>query len=179
MKSKHIGCAVIAVVIVSIVIAFVNSPFYLICKHMMVTEYTTFSIPNSDVEIEHSRIGTHMLAEYDRWLTVVLNGKRFATHELAIDTCGGYPINCYLLKNTDGPILYLNDAVSEHLVYLSNGAVLAYPFGDQSGKIASLIEQGEPKYIGRLDGKLGQLRLIPATESEEIQIGHSDRKRRW
>ena len=98
-------------------IRFRNSSYYPYFQHSFVTEHTTFRLPNHDVEIEHARIGIHpMMAEYDRWLTLIIDNKRGAKHELAIDTCGGYPINCYTVSTSRGDFLYLHDAVSEHLL---------------------------------------------------------------
>ena len=121
MTRRSIGCALTATLILLLaVLAFRLSPIY---QHLFVTEYTTFSLPISGVEIKHSRIGIHMLAEYDRWLTVIVDGTPFETRELACDTCGGYPMNCYVLDENGTSFLRLDDAVSEHLIDLQTGEV--------------------------------------------------------
>ena len=121
MTRKSIGCAIWATL--SLLVAFVAFRLSPVYQHLCVTEHTTFSVPNSDVAIQHSRIGTHLLAEYDRWLTVIVDGKPLETRELACDTCGGYPINCYVLKENGALFLRLYDDVSEHLVDLQTGEV--------------------------------------------------------
>ena len=182
MKRKTVGCLLCLVAIIALLVAaFAYSPFYQYYQHAFVTESTTFDIADSEFTIEHARIGNHpMMAEYDRWISVHTEEQRGKTHEMAIDTCGGYPINCYLIEIPNGTILYLDDAVSEHVVDLSRGTVSAYQLGDESGYIDSLVQKASPNYIGRLDGKVGKLRLIPKSESSEIQIDYLfDRQRRW
>ena len=133
MTRKSIGFAIKAALI--LLVAFCLS-FYLVFQHFLVTESISFSVPDSSIEIEHARIRTHMLAEYDRWLTVIVDGKPFETRELAYDTCGGYPINCYTLEEDGSSFLHLNDAVSEHLIDL------------QTGKVHEIHEINDVKYYG-------------------------------
>jgi hypothetical protein len=169
MSRKSVGCALAVVLAILVAItAFVYSPYYQFYQHLFVTEYTTFEIPQADVQIEHSRIGTHMLAEYDRWLTVTANGNRFATAELAIDTCGGYPINCYLIEFDGNSLLRLDDAVSEHLVDLGDGSVIVSQFGSEDLG----VPDDAGTYIGQLDGKVGKLKFTPAVELPETKIQH-------
>ena len=107
-----------------------------------------------------------MLAEYDRWLAVTSNGERFATHELAIDTCGGYPIDCYLVELNGKRFLRMHDAVSGHLVNLENGTVQIESFDGPSFQLAEYAGT----YIGQLDGKVGRLRFTPAAKMSEKTI---------
>ena len=140
-----------------------------------------------------------MMAEYDRWLTLIIGSRRGVKHELALDTCGGYPINCYLANTSRGEFLYLHDAVSEHLVDLKNDRVLEITRWNQSSPISEVDNQGELKfqifdensnerasgdalflkeiddrsirtYIGKLDGKTGKLDFTPAESSGEAKI---------
>jgi hypothetical protein len=84
---------------------------------MSAHDHTLLSLPDGVHAIEHSRKLIHALvAEYSREATYITNGVRGKTTPLHIDTCGGYPINCYLLETSQGPMLHLDDAVSEHLL---------------------------------------------------------------
>lgn len=176
-------------------------------KHMSVRERTTFSLNDGVHAIEHSRIGINpIVAEYSREVTYVTNGTRGQTSPLVIDTCGGYPINVYLIDTPKGPLLRLDDAVSEHLLDLSRETTylvarvqgIAYIgvltdersssgwsiMNDDPSTLSVTIGEAEAKpmvdltlnaaeaYIGRIDGKLGRLRFIPAAESPEVQIDH-------
>ena len=181
MKQKTAGCLLLMLALTAVaIVGFIYSPFYQFFQHSFVTESTTFQV-DDEFTIEHSRIGIHpMMAEYDRWLAVHTGKGRGSTLEMAIDTCGGYPINCYLIDAPSGTILYLDDAVSEHAVDLARGTVSAYQLGDESGYIESIVQNNAPAYIGRLDGKVGKLRFIPESESPEVVIDHLfDRQRRW
>ena len=181
MKRKTTGCLLSLLALAAVlIVGLIYSPFYQFFQHSFVTESTSFEI-GSEFTIEHSRIGIHpMMAEYDRWIAVHKEGGRGRTHEMAIDTCGGYPINCYLIDSRNGTILYLDDAVSEHIVDLANGTVSAYQLGDESGHIENLAANNTPTYIGRLDGKVGRLRFIPKSESGELAIDHLfERQSRW
>jgi len=171
MSRKSIGCAIVFVFLAAAAwTAFCYSPFYQFFQHSFVTERTTFAIADTNYEIEHSRIGTHpMMAEYDRWLTVIDNGTRFSTREMAIDTCGGYPVNCYLIKLENSLHLRLDDTVSEHLVNLTDGSIIKSHFSDTPVNADGRMD-GE--YIGCLDGKVGKLRFIPNSELPEQEIEH-------
>ena len=179
---------------------FRNSSYYPYFQHSFVAEHTTFALPGRDIEVEHSRIGIHpMMAEYDRWLTLIIDRRRGVKHELAIDTCGGYPINCYLANTNRGEFLYLHDAVSEHLVDLKNDRVLEITRWNQSSPISEVDNRGELEiqffdedssqsesgdvlflqeiddpsnrtYIGKLHGKTGKLDFTPAASSSEAKI---------
>ncbi len=115
-----IGC--IAAVLCSGIILVPVGRFMLATRnHMSVRERTLLQLPNGVHVIEHSRIGINpIVAEYSRDVTYVTNGTRGKTTPLAIDTCGGYPINCYLITTPTGPFLRLDDAVSEHLLDVSS-----------------------------------------------------------
>ena len=64
-----------------------------------------------------------MMAEYDRDITFIENGTTGVTLPLSIDTCGGYPINCYQFTTDDNIYIRMDDAVSEHLLDLKNQTV--------------------------------------------------------
>ena len=94
--------------------------------HTSVREHTQFAVPETTFAIEHSRIGIHpFLAEYDRDVTFIENEQTGVTCPISIDTCGGYPINVYLIRSNDVTVLRLDDAVSEHLLDLENQTVSA------------------------------------------------------
>jgi len=108
-------------------------------RHLWFRERVTVEVPGSRFEIEHARIGIHaMMPEYDREITFVEAGRRVATYPMKIDTCGGYPINVYLIKTEESRFLRLEDALSEHLIDLDEPAVHHV-----------LRVQGEP-YFGKL-----------------------------
>lgn len=171
ISRKSIGCLSFCLCVsIAALVAFRYSPFYQYFQHSFVTEYTQFDIPETNVKIEHFRIGIHpVMAEYNRWLAVIDNGKRYRTQELAIDTCGGYPINCYLVKLDDKLLLRLDDMASEHIVDLGNGSVLKSHFGEPPINADGGMDG---TYLGCLDGKVGRLRFIPSSESTEPQIRH-------
>jgi hypothetical protein len=108
-------------------------------RHMSVRETVTVTIPGGIHEIVHSRIGINpIVAEYSRDVTFLINGGRGRTRPLAIDTCGGYPINCYLIQTANGKLLRLNDAVSEHLI------------DPQEQTVYLVAHVGDVAYIGEL-----------------------------
>ncbi len=182
MNRKTAGCLFLAIAISALLLMlFVNSPYYQLFEHSFVTETTDFRISDTEFEIEHSRIGIHpMMAEYDRWIAVHTQDARGERQEMAVDTCGGYPINCYLLDAPTGPILYLDDAVSEHVIDLARGTVSAYFAGEDCGYIRNHARSVTPKYLGRLDGKAGKLRFIPQSEAAATAIDYLfGRQRRW
>ncbi|MDI6451348.1 hypothetical protein [Anaerobaca lacustris] len=75
------------------------------------------ALPDGVHAIEHSRVRLPAIcAEYSREVTYVTNGVRGKTTPLQVDGCGGYPINCYLIETPRGPLLRLDDAVSQHLL---------------------------------------------------------------
>jgi len=75
------------------------------------------TLPDSEHAIEHARVRLPTIcAEYSREVTYITSGVPGKTTPLRIDGCGGYPINCYLIEAARGPLLRLDDRVSEHLL---------------------------------------------------------------
>jgi hypothetical protein len=113
--------------------------FFAASPHMSVREYVTVSLPDGIHEIKHSRIGVNpIVAEYSRDVAFIADGTQGRTTPLSMDTCGGYPINCYVVETANGALLRLNDAVSEHLL-------------DPRKQIAYLIVRvGDVPYVGEL-----------------------------
>ena len=201
MKRILITVTLLFAILIGCWILFRGSRYYPYFQHSFVTEQTTFRLPKRDVEIEHSRVGIHpMMAEYDRWLTLIVDDRRGTKHELAVDTCGGYPINCYITNTSRGEFLYLHDAVSEHLIDIANDSVKeinrwneASPISDvnnrrgdlqieffdensadsKSSDASFMKEIDDPSkrvFIGKLDGKTGQLNFTPATLAGEAKL---------
>ena len=170
---KTIGCTVAIILAICVAwVAFANSPSYQLFQHSFVVEKTTFSIPGSSLNIEHSRIGTHgLVAEYDRWLTVVDEHRSYQKQKMVIDTCGGYPIDCYLIQDGQKVFLRLDDAVSAHIVDLGDGVIVSSGFDKTAlGANANLGE-----YIGTLDGKTGKLKFDPVSipnAAPELDLGN-------
>jgi len=148
MKRKTVGCLLVAVGIPAALVAYVvASILYQFYRHTSTREHITFVVPGTGIEVAHSRIGIHpMMAEYDRDLTFMEEGKPIATVPLQLDTCGGYPINCYLIKTPELILLRLDDAVSEHLVDLTNHLVYAVTNANGKAYIAEL--DGSPSSMG-------------------------------
>ena len=44
--------------------------------------------------------------------------------------------------------------------------------GKKALPLDELIGDAPEEYVGRIDGKVGRLRFIPATEAPEVQIDH-------
>ena len=119
MTRKTLGCAF--VFIAAAVALFVAIYIF---QHAVLREQVSFVVPGTEIRIEHSRIQTHpYLAEYDRNISFYKDGKRAATTPLMIDTCGGYPINCYLINTPSAALLRLDDALSEQIIDLTNHRV--------------------------------------------------------
>ncbi len=125
MSRTSIGCLLAFIGIpIALFALFYDSYFVKHIRHITVRERTQFAIPNCTFELAHSRIGIHpIVAEYDRDITFVHNGKSGKTTPLSIDTCGGYPINCYSIETGNGVFVRMDDAVSEHLLDLDNQTV--------------------------------------------------------
>jgi hypothetical protein len=95
-------------------------------RYMSTRDRTTLTLPGGVHAIEHSRIPINIIvAEYSRDVTYITGGVRGKTTPLGIDTCGGYPINCYLIETPRGPLLRLDDAVSEHLLDITTRTTYA------------------------------------------------------
>ncbi len=84
------------------------------------------TLPDGAHAIEHTRVRLPTLcAEYSRNVTYITGGVRGKTTPLELDSCGGYPINCYLIETARGPFLRLDDAVAEHLLDLTTQTTYA------------------------------------------------------
>jgi hypothetical protein len=89
-------------------------------------EHATLALPDGVHAIEHTRVRLPAIcAEYSREVTYIAGGVRGKTTPLQIDGCGGYPINCYLIETARGPLLRLDDAVSQHLLDVTNQTAYA------------------------------------------------------
>ena len=184
MSRTSLGCLLAFIGIpIALVVFFVGSYCFQSIRHTTVHERTQFAIPNSAFELAHSRIGIHpMMAEYDRDITFIDAGKTGATSALSIDTCGGYPINCYLLKSRDRTFIRMDDAVSEHLLDLDTQTVnlITHAHGnayyglltDSRGSSGWLMTDGVPDSLSvTIDGKPAKLLSDLTNDSPETYIG--------
>jgi hypothetical protein len=208
VEDHKTGCLIALVAIpVAVVVLFVAHVAWQIFQYNVIREPVTFIVPGTSFELKHSRIGINpIVAEYERNIAFVVNGQESRVFPLMIDTCGGYPINCYLIETPDITALRLDDAVSEHLIDLTNQSVFAITRamgesyygkidesdsssgwsmanddpstlkvtigGRRAKRLSDLLDDCTETYVGRIDGKAGRLRFIPATESPEIEIDH-------
>ncbi len=102
-------------------------------------ENAMVSLPDGGHAIEHSRVRINpLVAEYRRDVTYISGGVRGKTTPLQIDTCGGYPINCYWIETPHGPFLRLDDAVSEHLLDLTTQTTYAVAHFGGTAYVAEL-----------------------------------------
>jgi hypothetical protein len=163
-----------------IVIFLVNRP------DMTVREYVAIPLPDGIHEIRHSRIRINpLVAEYNRDVTFVANGSAGRSTPLALDTCGGYSINCYVVKTAGGMLLVLNDAISEHLLDPQKQIVYSVTRVGGVGHIekmtdeeadsgttllSDLVGKAKEEYIGTIVGGFGNFRFIPASEQPETPI---------
>lgn len=86
---------------------------------MTVRETVEFPIRETTFGLKHSRIGINpLVSEYSRDITFLSHSTIGRKTPLMIDGCGGYPINCYLLKKAGRTFVRLEDSVSEHLLDL-------------------------------------------------------------
>src|SRR3989339_1337919 len=112
-RKTTVGCLAILFAVVAICGGvFLVSPsgrilFLLVTKrHMSVREHVTIPLPDGIHEVEHSRIGINpIVAEYSRDVTFMTKRHRGRTAPLAIDTCGGYPISCFVIETANGNLL--------------------------------------------------------------------------
>ena len=89
-------------------------------RHMATRERVTIQLPGG-LAIEHSRIGINaIVAEYSRDITYINNAARGKCTPLMVDTCGGYPINCFLIQTPGRTLLRLDDPLSEHVLDASS-----------------------------------------------------------
>ena len=115
---------------------------YLMNRHNTVRETIRFVIPSTPFELQHSRIGNNTItAEYRRDITYLANGVTGKSTPLSIDTCGGYPINCYLIQGDGRTFVHLDDAVSEHLLDLDSQST--YVIARDDSRV----------YVGQIDGE--------------------------
>lgn len=129
MKKNRICLIVVASVLLGLcgVVALPMGLFLLSSSRYMPTRHRAMlALPDGVHAIEHSRVRLHTIcAEYSRDVTYVTSGVRGKTTPLQIDTCGGYPVNCYLIETSRGPLLRLDDAVSEHLLDMTTQTTYA------------------------------------------------------
>jgi hypothetical protein len=135
---------------------------YLMNRHNTVRETTRFVIPSTPFELQHSRIGNNTItAEYRRDITYVANGVTGKSTRLSIDTCGGYPINCYLIQADGRSFVRLDDAVSEHLLDLDSQSTYV------------VARDGSKVFVGEISGESmsagwSMVNNDPSTRSFEI-----------
>jgi len=133
-------------------------------RHKAVRESVAVEIPGGVHRIEHTRIGNGPAAkEYSRNISFLSNGRIAKTKPLAIDTCGGYPINCYYIKTKKGEFLRLDDAVSEHLLDLKKEMVYLVARVENVAYIGELLDEraasgwsmsnGDPSTLAVIVGK--------------------------
>lgn len=205
-KGRPWGCYV-AILLVLGIVAIIFLPIVVGILHTIVPESTRFEVPGTEFELLHSRIGSNpIVAEYNREITYIHKGIEGKTTPLTIDTCGGYPINCYLIKAPSKTFLRMDDATSEHLLDLTTQKtylVTRYqgePYigelthdamssgwsmhnndpttlivtidGEKAVPMSQLTGGTKEVYVGRLSPGFGNLRFVPATESEEVDIQH-------
>lgn len=137
-KLQRYGCLIICLIIFMFPALIVIQLFI----HNCIREHAELDIGDGTHKLMHSRIGSHpMMAEYSRDITFITNGVEGQTRPLSMDTCGGYPINCYLIENNGQSFLRMDDATAEHLLDLEN-------------QIVYLIVSGEGFiYVGQLDSE--------------------------
>lgn len=171
------GCVLIgitaAVLFVWLVVWPVGRMLYVGHRHTTVRESAAFQIPNTGFELVHSRIGINALvAEYRRDITYSHEGVVGKTTPLSIDTCGGYPINCYLIQAQDGTFLRLDDAVSEHLLDLDRQVTYVVARHEGKAYIGELTSDSMSTGWSTLNDDPSTLKVTiggkPATPIEEI-----------
>lgn len=164
-RKSAVGCAAVVFAVIAIcggllLISPVGRVLLLLTtkRRMSVRERVTVPLPDGIHAIEHSRIGINpIVAEYSRDVTFLANHSRRRTTPLAIDTCGGYPINCYVVETPNGPMLRLDDALSEHLLdprtettYLvkrAGGVAFVGELTDERAGSAVSIANGDPSTL--------------------------------
>jgi hypothetical protein len=120
VKGRPWGCYIGLLFVLGIV-AIISFPIVVGILHTIVPESTKFEIPGTEYELLHSRIGINpIVAEYNRDITYIHKGIEGKTTPLTIDTCGGYPVNCYLIETPSKAFLRMDDATAEHLLDLTS-----------------------------------------------------------
>jgi len=180
MSRTSIGC-LLAFVGIPIALAafFFGSYFFQSVKHTTVRERIKFAVPNTAFELAHSRIGIHpMMAEYDRDITFIRNGTTESTSALSIDTCGGYPINCYLFKTGDRIYVRMDDAVSEHLLDMENQTVNGITHAQGNAYYGVLSDSDTSSGWSMIDGEPESLSVTiggnPAKLLSELMDGSKE-----
>jgi hypothetical protein len=137
-KRRPWGCYIGLLLVLGIVVL-ISFPIVVGILHLIIPESTRFEVPGTEFELLHSRIGSNpIVAEYHRDITYIHKGIEGKTTPLTLDTCGGYPINCYLIQTPSKTFLRMDDATAEHLLDLTS----------QTTYMVTRY-QGEP-YIGEL-----------------------------
>ena len=135
-------------------------------RHMTVRETIRFSVPQSLFEIQHSRIGINaIVAEYNRDITFIREGVIGKTSPLSIDTCGGYPINCYLIRDQSRTFIRLDDAVSEHILDL-----------DSETTYIITRYQNKPYYGESTDGRTSSGWSMSNNDSSTLKVTIGDKE---
>ena len=183
MSRTTIGCLIATLVLIGAPLAlfafFIGSFYFQSVEHTTVRERTQFSIPNSEFQLAHSRIGIHpMMAEYDRDVTFIENGDTGKTSPLSIDTCGGYPINCYLFTTDENTFIRMDDAVSEHLLDLKNQKVNLITYTKGAAYFGELNDSSASSGWSMTDGDPDSLSVTvggkPARLLSEVMNGNTE-----
>jgi hypothetical protein len=126
-----------------------------------------FELPDSSEKITLLRQHAHpFLAEYDRKVRLEPNNQPMVTIELPMNTGGKTMINVYLdtLEVENGervPVVQLKDRYGVYVIDLRNQRIV-------DTTVIGLDDS--LKYIGRFDGRTGELRYLSAVEAEQEVI---------
>lgn len=123
-----------------------------------------------------------MMAEYERDITDINNGGIGKTTPLLIDTCGGYPINLYLIQCGRRTFLRLDDAVSEHLLDLDQQVTYVVTRSEGLPYVGELVDDQmsmgwsmtnvDPSTLKVTIGGKAALRMVDLTKgTEKVYIG--------
>ena len=94
--------------------------------HFSHPESIRLDVPNTRISLFHTRaLRRPMAAEYDRSLGYSMRSTYPGNFRMAVDTGGGYPLNCYLIQTENRTLLRMEDAISEYLVNLTDWKVYA------------------------------------------------------
>jgi hypothetical protein len=92
-------------------------------------------------------------------VTFVTQGRRRKTTPLALDTSGGYPINCYWIDGAKGEFLRMDDALSEHVLDLQDQVTYL------------VVRVGKGAYVGRLDDeRVGTMTMMPNGDPSQTMV---------
>lgn len=96
-------------------------------------------VPGSETRLRFGRaLSNPIVAEFDRSVEFLRPDGKVISNPLQIDTCGGFPINCYLLRGEKGVFVRLDDALGGHLLDVDGNKVYAIAF------------DGTGMYVGRM-----------------------------